>query len=108
MEELNDSDILRDIESICKEFQTSPAAALSLLRAALEWQSIAVDRYPGPYATEIEELVLGDVPVGQWPQWAAELLPPACKLELHKYPDGSRTARLLTPRGLVLHAERIV
>lgn len=95
------AEVLRRAASAC---HLSPMALLKLGEAAAEHQRWAcIPNFP-PFPEVTNEETLTEDHLAAWPDWSRDLVGPGARLAALVWPDGTRTVRLLSPRGLVLAA----
>lgn len=102
-----DEDLGRIVREIAASFNYSPGALLQLAREVAERERWSVLPNCGPQPALINEKNLEESDLEGWPEWINPLIGPGCRLEHLKWPDGTVTLRILSPRGRVLTASRI-
>lgn len=81
----------------------SPEALLQLAAAA-DYSRRSVRPNFGPQPELVAEVDLTEEDFTSWPVWSAPLISSGCRLDELQWPDGIKTVRLLSRRGLVLAA----
>lgn len=98
----DDLSLIRQLRQAADSVNHSPAALIQLGVSAAKWHSYSVLQASPPWPELVEESVVTEEHLAQWPHWVSNLVPDGSKWELLHWPDGSKTIRLMTPQGRVI------